>query len=197
MRLIKLSLVTAVIGMSVSAAFSGEVAAQERPILYQPNPDSPIETRNPKAPPETAEFDFVIGDWDAVITWAPPGGKPLTYSAKWHNHWIVDGFVVMQEWRGPFLTGTEIRSWDRRQKKWTGRNVYVNGVWHETTAKFEDDKMVVIIEDAEDKNGPFKNRETYDEITENSFKMHSDRSYDGGKTWEKGRYSMVVTRAKK
>jgi len=177
---------------------SGESASgQDAPILYQPNPDSPIGTRNKNGPPELAEFDFVIGDWDAVITWTPPGAEVVTYKAKWHNHWVVDGLVVMQEWRGPYLTGTEIRSWDRRQKKWTGRNVYVNGIWHETTAEFKDGKMIVIIEDAEDRNGPFKNRETYHEITENSFKMYSDRSDDGGKTWTKGRYSMVVTRTVK
>lgn len=186
--------VAAMMGAISALTLGGEAVAQEKPIIYQPTPDSPIGKRNVKGPAALAEFDFVIGDWDVVITWTPPNAEPLTYKAKWHNHWIVDGLVVMQEWRGPYLTGTEIRSWDRRQKKWTGRNVYVNGIWHETTAEFKDGKMIVIIENAEDRNGPFKNRETYHEITDDSFKMYSDRSYDGGQTWETGRYSMVVTR---
>jgi len=175
----------------------GEVAvsAQDRPIIYQPNPDSPIGARNPKAPMETAEFEFVIGDWDVAITWTPPNGKPFTYKAKWHNHWVVDGHIVMQEWRGPYMSGTEIRAYDTKQKKWIGQNVYTDGVWHRTNATLKDGKMVVIIEDVKDERGPYMNRETYHAITEDSFKMYSDRSYDSGKTWETGRYSMIATRA--
>mgnify|MGYP000394341577 CR=1 FL=1 len=195
MRLKKLLCGPLSIAVITAALGSWTAAAQDRPIIYQPNPDSPIEARNPKAPAETAEFEFVIGDWNAEITWTPPTGDPVTYMAKWHNHWVVDGHVVMQEWRGPFLTGTELRAYDTQKKQWTGQNVYVNGVWRSTTAKFEDGKMKVFIE-SEDKRGPFLNRETYDEIKDNSFKMYSDRSYDEGKTWETGRYSMVVTRAK-
>jgi len=180
----------------IAGVQSGErVYAQDAPILYQPNPDSPIGKRNAKAPAATGEFDFVIGDWDAVITWTPPGGQSQTYSAKWHNHWIVDGFVVMQEWRGPYLTGAEIRAYNPSLKQWVGQNIYVGGQWKRTTAIFEDGMMKVIIEAGEDKRGTFLNRETYYDIEKEAFKMKSDRSYDEGKTWEQGRYSMVVTRA--
>lgn len=171
---------------------SGE--AQDAPIIYQPNPDSPIGERNTKAPAATAEFEFVIGDWDVEITWMQGNGQPLNYKAKWHNHWVVDGHVVMQEWRGPYLTGTELRAWDTQQKKWIGQNVYVNGIWRRTTAELKDGEMHVIIEGNSDQRGPFLNRETYTDIKKDSFRMYSERSYDAGKTWEAGRYSMTVTR---
>ena len=177
-----------------SALYAAPTLAQDAPIIYQPNPDSPIGKRNAKAPAETAQFEFVIGDWDAEITWVQGNGEPLTYKAKWHNHWVVDGHVVMQEWRGPYLTGTELRAWDTQKQKWIGQNVYVNGVWQRTTAEFKDGKMRVIIEGSTDARGPFLNRETYDDIQPNSFRMYSEVSYDGGKTWETGSYSMTVTR---
>jgi len=87
---------------------SGGAIAEDAPIRYQPSPDSPIGERNTNAPEEVAQFEFLIGDWDVEITWHPPQGEPNTYKARWHNHWINDGFDVMQEWRGPYITGTEL-----------------------------------------------------------------------------------------
>lgn len=176
------------------------VAAQAQqtppPIIYQPNPDSPTGERNPAAAPQLGEFDFVIGDWDAEITWQAAGRPPLTYTARWHNHWVVNGQVVMQEWRGPYITGSELRAYDAGLGKWTGRNIYPGGPepWHKTTAEFTNGKMVVVIEGVKDERGAYLNRETYYDIAADSFKMKSDRSYDGGKTWEKGAYQMTCTR---
>lgn len=175
-------------------ALAVPATAQQAPILYQPDPDSPIGERNPKAPPETGQFDFVIGDWDVWITWTPAEGDPQSYAAKWHNHWIIDGYAVMQEWRGPYLTGAEFRYYDPQKKGWHGHNIYVGGEWKATTAEFKDGNMIVYIASA-GPNGDFINRETYYDITANSFKMKSDRSYDDGKTWETGAYFMTATRS--
>ena len=176
---------------------SGQVMAQNNPIIYQPNPDSPIGTRNEKAPAETAQFDFVVGDWDAVITWTPPNKPPVTYKAKWHNHWIIDGYALMQEWRGPYLTGTEIRYFDAEQKKWLGQNLYVDGKWTAVTAEFSGGEMIV--NNPEVNKGPkgeFISREVYFGIGPDNWQMKSEHSFDGGVTWGPGRYSMVSTRAK-
>jgi len=164
------------------------------PIIYQPNPDSPILERNPALRGEGEVFDFLIGDWDVVITWQPKNGEPNTYRAKWHNHWVVDGRVVMQEWRGPTLTGAEFRFYDIDSKSWTGRNIYADGDWRETIAKSEGENLVVTIFGHNEATGDFLNRETYYNINENSFEMKSDISLDEGKSWTKGNYQMIVKR---
>ena len=164
------------------------------PIIYQPDPDSPILERNPVLTGEGEAFDFLIGDWDAIITWQPKNGESNTYRAKWHNHWVVDGRVVMQEWRGPALTGAELRFYDIDSKSWTGRNIYADGDWRETKAIPEGDHLVVTIFGHNEARGDFLNRETYSNITENSFEMSSDISLDEGKTWTKGDYRMIVTK---
>jgi hypothetical protein len=169
-------------------------AAEEPPIRYQPNPDSPIGERNENAPDEVAQFEFLIGDWDVEITWYPPQAEPTTYNAKWHNHWINDGFDVMQEWRGPYITGTEFRHYDPASGHWVGKNLYAGRNWANTTARVDGDNMVVVIEASNAADGPFLNRETYFEITDNRWRMKSDRSYDNGETWIKGRYEMIATR---
>lgn len=165
-------------------------------VQFQPDPDSPIGTRNPDGPAQLAEFDFVIGDWDATITFAAPGGQTVTYQAHWHNHWILNGLAVMQEWRGPFLTGAEFRTVDARDGHWTGYNIYPGnaGGWRPTTARRTDDAMIVII-DGIDAEGPLLNRETYTDITADSFRMYSEISRDQGVTWETGDYHMMVVRS--
>jgi hypothetical protein len=177
-------------------AIVGSAAFADHPaIRYQPEQDSPIGERNSNAPQEVAKFEFLIGDWDVEITWHQPQGEPTSYQAKWHNHWINDGFDVMQEWRGPYITGTEFRHYDPALGHWVGKNLYVGGNWVDTTAKVEGDNMVVTIEASNARDGAFLNRETYYEISENRWRMKSDRSFDGGGSWQKGRYEMIATRS--
>ncbi|MBT5073382.1 MAG: hypothetical protein HOJ34_02925 [Kordiimonadaceae bacterium] len=175
-----------------SISYAQEI--RDDPILYQPVSDSPILERNPALSGEGEAFDFLIGDWDVVITWHPEDGSIDTYRAKWHNHWVVDGRVVMQEWRGPTLTGSEFRFYDIKSKSWSGRNIYAEGAWRETKAKSEGDTMVVTIFGKNQARGDFLNRETYFNITKNTFEMKSDVSLDDAKTWKRGDYSMTVTR---
>lgn len=179
----------------VSISFAQEI--RNDPIIYQPNPDSPILTRNPALTGEGEAFDFLIGDWDVVITWHPKNGEKDIYRAKWHNHWIIDGYAVMQEWRGPSLTGTEIRYYDKETESWTGQNIYVNGAWRQTKAKSDGNNMVVTIFAESKELGKYLNRETYFNITDNSFEMKSDISTDNGKSWKRGDYHMTVTKSSK
>lgn len=165
------------------------------PLIFQPDPDSPILSRDPSLTGEGEAFDFLIGDWDVVITWEPEGSPKDRYRAKWYNHWIIDGHAVMQEWRGPSLTGTEIRFYDKATQSWVGQNIYVNGAWRETKAKSDGDNMVVTIFGKSEARGDFLNRETYFNIKENSFEMKSNLSLDNGVTWKSGDYHMVVTRS--
>jgi hypothetical protein len=176
---------------------TGAALAQENPpILYQPDPDTPIGTMNPNALPETAQYAFLIGDWDVVINFRDAAGNEATYNAKWHNVWAIDGYAVMQEWRGPFATGVEMRRFNPNLGHWEGFNMY--NAWDATravTANWNDEEMVVMIDETSDETGTFINRETYSTIEENRWEMRSDRSYDDGETWVRGAYDMVATRA--
>ncbi|MEE8259077.1 MAG: hypothetical protein V3R20_05280, partial [Sphingomonadales bacterium] len=161
--------------------------AQDDPqIIYQPSPDSPIGVRNSDGAAELAQYDFLIGDWDVEITWYFPGQEASISKAKWHNHWIVDGRVVMLEWRGPQFTGMEIRTWSKARNKWIGVNVYpgFGNRMDEVTAERIGDNMFVTVP-TQGKDGPFINRETYYDIAADSYKMKSEHSFDEGKTWER------------
>jgi len=172
------------------------LAATGQEILYQPNPDSPLEARNPAAPAGIDQYAFLIGDWDSEVTLQRSNGEPLTYHATWHNHWIADGYVVMQEWRGPYATGIELRSYDAESNVWHGRNIYypAPGTWYANTARFIDGRMEVTTTRNDPTGQPTITREIYFDIGESSFRIRTERSGDGGRTWGPGPYSLVARR---
>lgn len=173
---------------------AGNVNAQE--IQFQPTQDSPIGSHNESGPDELAQYAFLAGDWDVVVTMPQPNKDPFVYQAKWHNHWVVNGYVMMQEWRGPYSTGTEIRSFNPTTKKWDGRNLYVPspGTWYENEAEMVGDEMIVTTQRKDEQGNPVLNREVYHEIQKDSFRIRTEVSSDNGATWQAGRYSLKATR---
>ena len=164
------------------------------PIISQPNPDSPIGARNPDAPARSQELDFLIGDWDVAIVLHPPEGDDIAYQARWHNSWIVDGHAVMQEWRGPYATGAEFRTYNPQTEQWDGRNYYTfRKAWTASTGEFVDGEFIIETRDT-GPNGAFMARERYFDVQPNSFRMSATRSEDDGATWSSVAYEMLCTR---
>ncbi len=168
------------------------------PILSMPKPDSPLGERNPDGPENLRQFAFVIGDWNVDVTIVGADSQPMRYKAKWHNIWIVDGMAVFQEWRGPYVTGAEIRTYDAKSNSWPGYNYYPGGkgvnlygttsVWNEKT------REMIVTSRKMTARGERVAREIYHDITQGSFSIRSEMSHDDGKTWERGPFSMTATR---
>jgi len=176
------------------ASLATAVGAQE--ILYQPDPDSPIGTRNPDAPDGTAQYDFLIGDWEVDVTLSRQGAEPLQYRAKWHNHWIGNGYAVMQEWRGPYATGIEIRTYDAAADLWQGRNIYFPSpaTWYDNTAAMTGSEMVVTTHRVDAEGATSITREIYFDLQDSGFRIRTEISTDGGATWAPRRYSAICRR---
>ena len=152
---------------------------------------------NPKGPKELSQYDFLAGDWVADVTLVQQNGVPFKYVASWHNHWTADGYVMVQEWIGPYAMGIELRTFNMTTKKWDGRNIYEPspGVWYENTAELIGDEMIVTTQKKTAEGEPFLSREIYFDISSESFSIRSEISYDGGKEWRPGKYSLVATRS--
>lgn len=174
-------------------------SATAQKILYQPAEDSPILARNPAGPPELAQYDFLAGDWEVTVTMPRLGGAPLVYQARWHNHWIANGYVMMQEWRGPYATGTELRSFNAVTKKWDGRNLYVPdpGVWYTNEAEQVGGDMVVTTHRTSPDGTATIDREVYRVIDADRFEIRTEMSSDNGASWSPGRYGIVARRSAK
>lgn len=181
--------------LALAVAACGHVAWAQ-PILFQPREDSPILARNPAGPPELAQYDFLAGDWNVTVTMPRAGGQPMVFQAKWHNHWIANGYVMMQEWRGPYATGIELRSFNPVTNKWDGHNLYVAkpGTWYETQAELVGRDMVVTRHTRTPDGVPSINREIYHHIDADRFEIRTEVSLDGGASWKPGGYNLVATR---
>lgn len=155
-----------------------------------------ISARNPAGPPELAQFDFLAGDWDVTVTMPQAGGQPFVYQAKWHNHWVANGYVMMQEFRDPYATGIELRSFNPVTRKWDGRNLYVPapGTWYDNQAELVGGDMVVTSHQQAPDGTALISREIYHAVAADRFEIRTEMSLDQGATWKPGRYSIVAIR---
>ncbi len=150
---------------------------------------------HPKAPAEIAQYDFMKGQWDLTVTHFRPDGTETKNKATFTGKWIVEGFVFQQDFKSAYIAGSEFRAWDPTNKKWVGHNIYAGSLWRDVEAEFIDGKMIVLISAWNARLGSFLNRETYSEIEKDSFVVRSERSFDEGKTWERGAYAIEASRA--
>lgn len=150
---------------------------------------------NRRAPMETAQFAFIVGNWKTETKWMN-NIKEKTYAPAIEGHWEAyfdwDGFAITDKWTIPGVPGSgglAFRSYDLLSQKWVmtympsnqpKRNVWVmEGGFDEQgnlTAEFTS-------EDAQGK--AFLQKVYFKNITPNSFSWSADRSYDKGKTWIK------------
>lgn len=164
--------------------------------------DDEFGTLNPKAPPETAQFQFLVGRWDADYTGKRADGTIVKGRADWRIRFILDGYALQDEWEymdvdGNVLShGTMYRTYDTNLGKWTiveqtTGNLHFN---HMTAEKVGD--TMVMHEEIETSNGKLKARRVFYNITQDSFDWRVDISPDGGKTWNEGVATMAVKRMK-
>ena len=79
---------------------------------------------DPNAPREFSQFAFLIGQWRCESRVKGPDGAFKTYRATWVGRYILDGYVIADEWRqtGPtgklMQLGQNFRSYNTDQKAW-------------------------------------------------------------------------------
>ncbi|MFC1719586.1 hypothetical protein ACFL00_00415 [Pseudomonadota bacterium] len=183
----------AVAGFLAMAFFQAATAQENLAVIYHPDPDSPPGERNPDGAAELAQFEFLIGNWDVEVTYYGPDGNAINYKAEFHNIWIVDGLVIFQEWRGPYTTGAEFRSYDKKSNTWPGNNFYPGRGWWAAESVWDKNKrQMVVTSKKTDQRGEAINKEIYFDITSSSFKIRSEASYDKGETWERGTFELTA-----
>ncbi len=159
---------------------------------------SDLGSLNPDAPPRTAEFDFLVGEWLAHITVPRPDTDPITATADWTIGYIMDGWALRDDW---FVTladgtianfGTMFRTFDAAHERWT--------IVEQTTPEMEftfmtaapEGETMVMFEHAEGFDGPLTGKRVFSRITPDSFLWRHFRTSDGGETWVPGAWMEVV-----
>jgi len=159
---------------------------------------------NPKAPPETKQLEFFIGDWDIETSSIQRDGSFVKGHARSHVSWAFDGFALQDDWNqldaegNVIFRGTSIRSFDPVKKKWTITWVMVNvSGYTGITAEMNEKGEFVMNGRGHDPLGDFLERARYYDIKDDHYSFDLARSYDGGKTWIEKFGHIEATRVKR
>jgi hypothetical protein len=153
-----------------------------------------IDKLNPNAPPELAQFAFLVGEWRCDVVIKQPDGSWGSLKATWEARFILDGYAIADEYRmtaptGELLVlGVNIRSYDAKRKAWNMKWLNVlDGAW--TGLGTEEMGGVKIDENGitfcvkEQTAAHALTRVTFANISANHFTWRGDRS-DDGEAWD-------------
>ena len=148
---------------------------------------------HPDAPPETAQFSFIVGPWACRTKFRDPDGDGFVEGrATWTGRFILDGWAIQDDWTslgpdGKEFHGTNIRSFNPKTRKWDNRWLPSGSLqWKYFEAEKKGDTMVMIGGEGRDPRGAFVDRNVFHDITPEGWRWRKDRSYDGGATWIEG-----------
>lgn len=89
--------------------------------------DAEYGSANPEAPPELSQFAFLIGRWRCDVRVRGDDGAWQRYEATWTGRYILDGWVIADEYRmvdrgGHLIVhGMNFRSYSAVEKTWKMR----------------------------------------------------------------------------
>ena len=145
--------------------------------------------RNPNAPAETAQLDWMIGEWDLVSKNKMQDGSYFTHKATSTVYYVLDGYAIMDDFRAlddkgnATFRGTSFRTFDPRAKKWSIKWVMAGEPgMTDIVAEMKDGKLVMEGK-GYDGYGKFLERAEYYDLSDDHYSFRLARSYDGGTTW--------------
>ena len=149
---------------------------------------------NPKAPPELSQFAFIIGEWRCDVRVEGPDETWETFQATWVGRYILDGYVIADEYRmtnragDVVVHGINFRTYSVDRKTWVMR-------WLDATRSFwvelgSEDRGGVrvtpeaITFDLVDQFAPDAlSRVTFSNMSADHFTWKEEKSLDDGQTW--------------
>jgi hypothetical protein len=158
-------------------------------------------TPHPDAPRELRQFAFLIGTWRCESTVTQSDGSTRTFPATWVGRYILDGWVIEDEFRqfGPagevVQLGRNYRCYNRDRRAWSMKWLdAVDGAWLDLAP--EDLGGVAVAPGSitfqhRRPSGRMSRlfpahslfRVTFSDLTDDHFSWRAELSADGGETW--------------
>ncbi|MBU1700122.1 MAG: hypothetical protein KJ970_07845 [Candidatus Eisenbacteria bacterium] len=114
------------------------------------NANNEFGTLDPSAPPETAQFDFLVGSWRVEIASKDVEGGDLIIHVDWTIEYILGGWALQDSWKvyddkgRVYNYGTMFRYFNIEHKTWMiVEQVTPDLNFIYMTAKQEGDRMVM------------------------------------------------------
>jgi hypothetical protein len=158
-------------------------------------------------PTESAQFDFLIGQWDIELSPKVSGLVAMIHGAPrllgtWKAWRAFDGFGIDDELRvvdgsgNPVTLSHTMRIYDKNAGHWiiSGLDVY-RARFSSATAQWQDGEMRIMGNGSNSEGKAYSSRTRFYEITPDSFRMQQDRSFDSEQSWEEAAISISAKRA--
>ncbi len=140
---------------------------------------------NRKAPLETAQLNFLIGEWDCIQKVKLADGSFRDQTALWKAYYSLNGFAIQDEWYGSGgYQGSTWRSYDPNSQQWVMTYMQANSSTHWLMrGQFRDGEFHAEFNGETPAGQTFRQRIRFYNIAEDRFSWAADRTFDEGKTW--------------
>jgi hypothetical protein len=142
----------AIVGLALLQFWSAPIGAQSRPDLAPPRCD--YGEPHPNAPPELAQFAFLVGDFEITLhawrngAWTPPRPGP---GARWNGWYGLGGMAIYDEWYDPdpgidraAPRGVNVRMYDPEAEEWQMMWIATGGLQvQDLRAEMRDGKLTM------------------------------------------------------
>jgi hypothetical protein len=90
------------------------------PEFYGPTQEHPFGRINPKAPAETSQFSFMVGEFDCVDRQRGSDGEWVVGRGEWNASFSMDGQAILDQFRiyETGFTTSNMRIFDERKGNW-------------------------------------------------------------------------------
>ncbi|MFZ1701246.1 MAG: hypothetical protein WBO10_14885 [Pyrinomonadaceae bacterium] len=123
--------------IAYSQAVTAKTPIQTAPTIsmdHEASPAYPFGRLNPNAPPETKQFEFLIGEFDCddrILN--PQNGKWFDMKVLRRGAYVLDGHAIQDQNWLPLFNTSNLRVFDAKDKKWKVTYFkappYQTGVW--------------------------------------------------------------------
>lgn len=196
MRLAKCAIILVVLTMLGAVAPAATSEERTMPESQNQPPQVPPEVARflKGAPPESQQFDFLIGDWDVNATRFKDDGTPLfQYKASWTAIYLNGGRMIMDDFKALAPTGQPIssyvtlRTYSEVTHRWemTGLQALQPSGSTEWYGVAKDGEMLLDVLGKDAAGNSIKTKIRFFDIAKNSFSWESSMSRDDGKSWSK------------
>lgn len=113
--------------LAIASVFAQSANLITQKDAHAMNRDQEYGNPNPKAPPELSQFAFIVGKWRCDVRVKGEDGTWQPYQATWVGRYILDGYVIADEYRmtnqkGELIVhGMNFRSYSVEKKTWMMR----------------------------------------------------------------------------
>lgn len=158
-------------------------------------PPFPVARLSGARPKECAQFDFLLGDWDARTTrYAPDGSVALALDGHWHAEHRAGGRILLDEFRawGPdgatWVHFVTLRTWCPPTQRW--EMTFLGAHQPFALSRFcgeQRDGEIHPEAAGRDASGcEGISRVRFHDIARDAFRWEQQLSFDAGRSWVRG-----------